>query len=82
MLTGMTEKDWEIVLAAFEAARPRRGDKGRDDRKFLTWPRLARDDARLQAASGAVPRQPDQGVRVVKPVGASVWIPAFDSRTL
>jgi len=35
MLTGMTDGDWEIVLAAFRASRSRRGDKGRDDRKFL-----------------------------------------------
>lgn len=35
MLTGMTDADWEIVLAAFRASRSRRGGKGRDDRKFL-----------------------------------------------
>lgn len=35
MLTRMTEKDWEMVLAVFEASRSRRGDKGRDDRGFL-----------------------------------------------
>jgi transposase len=35
MLTKMTDADWEIVVAAFRAARSRRGDKGRDDRKFL-----------------------------------------------
>ena len=35
MLTRLTERDWEIVLAAFEAARSRRGDKGDDDRRFL-----------------------------------------------
>ena len=35
MLTTMTEKDWEIALQVFEAVRSRRGDKGRDDRKFL-----------------------------------------------
>ena len=35
MLTAMTETDWTIVLRVFEAARSRRGDKGRDDRKFL-----------------------------------------------
>jgi transposase len=35
MLTGMTEEDWAIVLEVFEACRSRRGDKGRDDRKFL-----------------------------------------------
>ena len=35
MLTTMTEEDWMIVLKLFEASRSRRGDKGRDDRKFL-----------------------------------------------
>jgi len=35
MLTKMSEADWAIVVEAFRAARSRRGDKGRDDRKFL-----------------------------------------------
>jgi transposase len=35
MLTRMTEEDWTIVLDVFRAARSSRGDKGRDDRKFL-----------------------------------------------
>jgi len=35
MLTRMSEEDWEIVLTVFRSARSRRGDKGRDDRKFL-----------------------------------------------
>jgi len=35
MLTTMTEDDWAIVLQVFRAVRSRRGDKGRDDRKFL-----------------------------------------------
>src|SRR6266853_571208 len=35
MLTKMTDTDWGIVVAAFQAARSRRGEKGRDDRKFL-----------------------------------------------
>ncbi len=35
MLTRMTDADWAIVVEAFRAARSRRGDKGRDDRKFL-----------------------------------------------
>jgi transposase len=35
MLTAMTEDDWAIVLQVFQAVRSRRGDKGRDDRKFL-----------------------------------------------
>src|ERR1700726_699617 len=35
MLTQMSDADWEIVVEVFRAARSRRGDKGRDDRKFL-----------------------------------------------
>ncbi len=35
MLTTMTDEDWTIVLKVFEASRSRRGDKGRNDRKFL-----------------------------------------------
>ena len=35
MLTRRTEQDWEVVLDVFRAARSRRGDKGRDDRRFL-----------------------------------------------
>ena len=35
MLTTMTEADWKIVLQVFGASRSRRGDKGRDDRRFL-----------------------------------------------
>jgi transposase len=38
MLTTMTEQDWTIVLQVFEVSRSRRGDKGRDDRKFLEAP--------------------------------------------
>jgi transposase len=36
MLTTMTEEDWAIVLQVFEASRSRRGDKGHDDKKFLS----------------------------------------------
>jgi hypothetical protein len=35
MLTRMGEEDWTVTLEAFHAARSRRGDKGRDDRRFL-----------------------------------------------
>ena len=31
----MTEPDWEVVLEVFRAARSRRGDKRRHDRRFL-----------------------------------------------
>ena len=35
MLTGMTEEDWSIVVDVFRAAKSRRGEPGRDDRRFL-----------------------------------------------
>ncbi len=35
MLTRMTEQDWAVTLEVFRAACSRRGDKGRDDRRFL-----------------------------------------------
>jgi transposase len=35
MLTGMTEKDWETVVEVFQAVRPKRGEPGHDDFKFL-----------------------------------------------
>ena len=35
MLTRMTDADWAVVLEVFAAARSRRGDKGRNDRRFL-----------------------------------------------
>ena len=35
MLTGMTERDWSIVLEVFDAAQSKRGEPGHDDRKFL-----------------------------------------------
>src|SRR6202040_1043420 len=35
MLTAMTEEDWTIILRVFAASRSRRGDKGRNDRRFL-----------------------------------------------
>lgn len=35
MLTRMSEAEWGVALTVFRAALPRRGDKGRDDRKFL-----------------------------------------------
>src|SRR5262245_46222812 len=31
----MTEADWSIILQVFRGSCSRRGDKGRDDRKFL-----------------------------------------------
>ena len=33
MLTRMTERDWKLFLAA----RSGRGDRGRNDRRFLEW---------------------------------------------
>src|SRR5215467_6611534 len=35
MLTALTERDWSIVLDAFDAAQSNRGEPGYDDRKFL-----------------------------------------------
>ncbi len=35
MLTRMTDEDWAVALDVFRACRSRRGDKGRDERKFL-----------------------------------------------
>jgi transposase len=35
MLTGMTERDWLIVLEVFDAVQSSRGEPGHDDRKFL-----------------------------------------------
>ncbi len=35
MLTRMTDEDWAITLEVFRTVRSRRGDKGRDDRRFL-----------------------------------------------
>jgi transposase len=35
MLTQMTDEDWETVVQVFRACRSRRGDKGRNDRRFL-----------------------------------------------
>ncbi len=35
MLTKMTDEEWEFAVEVFRSARSRRGDKGRDDRKFL-----------------------------------------------
>lgn len=57
MLTRMTERDWVVILKVFRAACSRRGDKGRDDRKFLgalhyftvhniTWRALPREFGR------------------------------------
>jgi transposase len=35
MLTKMTDADWTRVLQVFKASCSRRGDRGRDDRRFL-----------------------------------------------
>src|SRR5215207_7203434 len=35
MLTRMTDEDWAMVLDVFRASCSRRGDKGRNDRRFL-----------------------------------------------
>jgi transposase len=35
MLTQMTEEDWAIAVEVFQAVRSKRGEPGRNDRKFL-----------------------------------------------
>jgi transposase len=35
MLTRMSDEDWIVAIGLFRACRSRRGDKGRNDRKFL-----------------------------------------------
>jgi len=35
MLTGMSEEQWALAVDIFRAVRSKRGDKGRDDRRFL-----------------------------------------------
>jgi transposase len=35
MLTQMTEDDWTLVVKIFREVRCKRGDKGRNDRRFL-----------------------------------------------
>jgi transposase len=35
MLTRLSEEEWALVLMVFRSCLPRRGDNGRDDRKFL-----------------------------------------------
>jgi hypothetical protein len=35
MLTGITERDWPIVLEVFDAVQSRRAEPGHDDWKFL-----------------------------------------------
>ena len=58
MLTQMSDADWEIVVEAFQAARSRRGDKGRDDRKFLeAW--IPECPPKSSAYSPTYPREAD-----------------------
>jgi hypothetical protein len=40
MLTGMTQREWSIVLEVFDAAQSSRGEPGHDDRKFLAFRRF------------------------------------------
>jgi transposase len=35
MLTQLTEQDWNLTVEVFRAARSKRGEPGRNDRKFL-----------------------------------------------
>ena len=73
MLTGMTEKDWDLVLEVFRACQSRRGDKGRDDRLFLeamhfftvenvAWRRLPERFGRWNSVWKRFSRLSDSGV--------------------
>ena len=64
MLTTMTEADWTIVLQIFGASRSRRGDKGRDDRKFLEALLFRGSQHHLASASGPI-RALEQRVEAV-----------------
>jgi hypothetical protein len=69
MLTRMTDEDWEVALEVFRAVRSRRGDKGRDDRRFLealhyftlqngTWATGTRSGSGSGACARAEPSTP------------------------
>ncbi len=73
MLTGMTEKDWDLVVEVFRACQSRRGDKGRDDRLFLeamhfftvenvAWRRLPERFGRWNSVWKRFSRLSDSGV--------------------
>ena len=64
MLTTMTEADWTIVLQVFAASRSRRGDKGRDDRRFLEALLFRGSQHYLARASGEI-RALEQRVETV-----------------
>ena len=49
MLTGMSEEQWTLVVDIFRAVRSRRGDKGRNDRRFLEETRALRGGTELRA---------------------------------
>ena len=73
MLTKMTEEDWVLVLEVFHACRSRRGDKGRDDRKFFealhyfTVHNITGERCRLSSAPGTA----SGSARLLERAGAS-----------
>ena len=64
MLTRLSEDEWALVLKVFRSCLPRRGDNGRDDRKFLealhyftvhniTWRALPAEFGKWKASGSA-----------------------------
>ena len=74
MVTRMTDEGWAMVLEVFAAACSRRGDKGRNDRRFLealpfftlhtiTWRSLPAEFAGLSRTAHLVQMFDATGVR-------------------
>ena len=72
MLTRMTDQDWNRVVQVFRAVRSRRGDKGRNDRRFLeavhyfcvhniTWRALPAEFGNWNSVWTSAERSVDQG---------------------
>ena len=83
MLTHLTEQDWERVLDVFHAARSKRGEPGRDDRKFLealvfftvhniTWRALPAEFGNWNSVCKRFWRLSSAGTEVAS-VGRTVW---------
>lgn len=78
MLTGMTERDWSLVLDVFGAAQSSRGEPGHDDRKFLeathdftvhsiTWRALPSEYGKWNSVEAVLAAQPFGSIRGVLP---------------